>query len=111
MPDARKHPRTPDQRYFVVKGRLWRTSDPALDPHTRQRLVDQLMDARRAVGAALKHRDGEAEREARRQVDAAKIALGERGPVWWDDGAPDFNRRLVAHTPYAQWYATLAPAA
>ena len=107
MPDARKYPHTPDQRYFVVKGRLWRTSDPALDAQTRQRLVGQLMEARRAVGAALKHRDAEAERQARQQVDTAKTALGERGPVWWDDGAPDFNRRLVVHTPYAQWHAAL----
>jgi len=43
-------------------------------------------------------------------VDAAKHALGERGPVWWTDGAPDFNRRLVANTPYAAWYAALPPA-
>lgn len=111
MPDAREYPHTPDGRYFVVKGRLWRTSDPALEPALRQRLVHQLMDARRAVGAALKRRDADAERQARRQVDAAKTALGERGPVWWDDGAPDFNRRLVTHTPYAQWYAGLTPAA
>ncbi len=111
MSDAREYPHTPDRRYFVVKGRLWRTSDPALEPALRQRLVHQLMDARRAVGAALKRRDADAERQARRQVDAAKTALGERGPVWWDDGAPDFNRRLVARTPYAQWYAGLTPAA
>lgn len=25
----------------------------------------------------------------RARVDAAKHGLGERGPVWWDDGAPD----------------------
>ena len=106
MPDARKYPHTPDQRYFVVKGRLWRTSNPALEPEVRQGLVEQLMAARRAVGAALKQRDAEAERLARRRVDAAKTALGERGAVWWDDGAPDFNRRLVVHTPYAQWHAT-----
>jgi hypothetical protein len=27
--------------------------------------------------------------------------------VWWTDGAPDFNRRLVANTPYENWYAAL----
>jgi hypothetical protein len=36
-------------------------------------------------------------------VHAAKVALGERGPVWWADGAPDLNRRLVRNTPYADW--------
>ncbi|HLU77141.1 MAG TPA: hypothetical protein VKZ48_04445 [Burkholderiales bacterium] len=28
----------------------------------------------------------------------------ERGPPWWQDGAPDFNRHLVKNTPYAAWY-------
>jgi hypothetical protein len=41
------------------------------------------------------------------QVNAAKTALGERGPVWWSDGAPDYNRRMVMNTPYAGWYAAL----
>lgn len=41
---------------------------------------------------------------ARRAVNEAKIALGERGPVWWTDGAKDFNRYLVKNTPYADWY-------
>jgi hypothetical protein len=36
---------------------------------------------------------------ARLRGDAAKVALGERGPVWWDDGAPGFNRHLVRTTP------------
>jgi hypothetical protein len=38
-------------------------------------------------------------------VDAAKRALGERGPVWWTDGAPDYNRRMARNTPYASWFA------
>lgn len=42
---------------------------------------------------------------ARQRVDTAKRALGERGEVWWDDGSPDFNRRLVNNTPYAAWFA------
>lgn len=59
------------------------------------------MDARRAVGTARRAQDSVAEKAARAKVHAAKVALGERGPVWWDDGAPDYNRRLVADTPYA----------
>ena len=59
------------------------------------------MDARRAVGAAKKSGDAAAEKAARANVHEAKVALGERGPVWWDDGAPDFNRYLVKNTPYA----------
>lgn len=107
MADQHRYPTTPDGRYFVVAGRLWRTSDPALPPDERQRLVDALMLARRQVGAARKAGDAQAERRARADVDAAKRALGERGPVWWTDGAPDFNRRMVANTPYAAWHAAL----
>lgn len=101
------YPDTPDGRYFVVRGRLWRTSNPALAPERRQELVDQLMHARRQVGLAKKAGDSAAERAARAAVDVAKRGLGERGPVWWTDGAPDMNRKMVANTPYADWYAAL----
>jgi hypothetical protein len=43
-------------------------------------------------------------------VDVAKHALGERGPAWWTDGAPDYNRRLVKNTPYATWYVEIQAA-
>lgn len=93
--------RTRDGRYIIVRGRLWRTSDPSLSPARRQELVNRLMDARRAVGAARKAADPEAEKAARGLVHQAKVALGERGPVWWDDGAPDYTRKMAANTPYA----------
>ena len=101
------YPATPDGRYFVVKGRLWRLSNPELAPDERERLVKQLMTARRQVGAARKTGDQDAERAARAAVDQAKHALGERGPVWWTDGAPDYNRKMAANTPYAAWHAAL----
>ena len=101
------HPATPDGRYFVVKGRLWRLSNPELAPDERERLVKQLMTARRQVGAARKAGDQDAERAARTAVDQTKHALGERGPVWWTDGAPDYNRKMAANTPYAAWHAAL----
>ena len=100
-------PTTPDGRYFVVRDRLWRRANPALSEATCTTLVQQLMSARRAVGAARRASDPAAERLARAAVDAAKRALGERGPVWWTDGAPDYNRRMVRNTPYAGWYAQL----
>lgn len=100
---------TPDGRYIVVRGRLWRASDPCLDPDTRARHVAALMDARRAVKAARSSGDRMAEAAARKAVDRAKVALGERGPVWWDDGAPDLNRRMVKNTPYAGWFDRLGP--
>lgn len=98
------HPTTPDGRYFVVRGRLWRKANPLLPANVRDALVKQLMDARRG----LRGSPSEAElRAAREQVDRAKRALGERGPVWWTDGAPDLNRKLAKNTPYRDWFAQL----
>ncbi len=47
-----EYPVTPDGRYFVVRGRLWRMSNPALSASEREHLVAQLMKARREVGLA-----------------------------------------------------------
>jgi hypothetical protein len=98
---------TPDGRYIVVRGRLWRRSDPALPEAERSRHVADLMAARRAVAAARRRGDAEGEAAAHAAVDGAKQALGERGPVWWHDGAPDLNRHMARTTPYAAWYATV----
>lgn len=100
-----KHPVTPDGRYFAVRGRLWRMVDPGLEETERSVLTRQLMSASRAVRAAKAAEDPQAEAAAHRAVDQAKRALGERGPVWWTDGAPDLNRHLAKNTPYAAWYA------
>lgn len=63
------------------------------------------MDARRAVKSA---KAGQGDMKlARAAVDVAKVALGERGPVWWEDGAPDFNRHKAKNTPYAKWATAL----
>lgn len=100
------HPVTPDGRYFVVRGRLWRCADPSLSAERRSMLVADLMRARRAVGTALRQGDAAALAGARAAVNDAKVALGERGPLWWTDGTPDLNRRMVANTGYADWFAT-----
>lgn len=102
------HPTTPDGRYFVVKGQLWRCSNPSLDEAVRQSLVDDLMAARREVKAAKVSGDPAQMKAARAGVQTAKVALGERGPVWWADGAPDFNRRQVRNTPYADWFEAVS---
>lgn len=96
---------TPDRRYIVVNGRLWRTTNPELPRKERERLVNELMAARRAVKAAKNEQC--LLREARAKVNAAKVALGERGEVWWTDGSPDFNRRMVENTPYREWFFDL----
>ncbi|MEO7825870.1 MAG: hypothetical protein ABIR60_01910, partial [Allosphingosinicella sp.] len=95
---------TPDGRYIVVRGRLWRSANPGLTAAARERLVNDLMKARRAVGLALARRDESELKRGRTAVQAAKEGLGERGPVWWDDGAPDYNRFLARNTPYADWW-------
>lgn len=102
-----QYPVTPDGRYFVVRGRLWRRTNPGLADDERQQLTRALMRARAEVGRAKRAGDVEAERRARSEVHEAKVALGERGPVWWDDGAPDYNRRLVRNTPYRAWFEAL----
>jgi hypothetical protein len=88
---------------------LWRCSDPSLEAGTRAQLTRELMQARAAVGRALRARDTDGERLARCAVDRAKVALGERGPAWWDDGAPDYNRRMARTTPYRDWFEALPP--
>ena len=97
-------PSTPDGRYFVHDGILWRCSNPSLAEDERQRLVNDLMAARREVGAAKRSGDDDAERDARSRVHDAKVALGERGPTWWN-GDEDFNRMKPENTPYAEWWA------
>ena len=96
-PAAPRYPRTPDGRYFVVRGRLWRTSNPHLGEEERARLVAELMRARAGLRRGVT--DPEARQAARRR--------GERGPVWWTDGAPDFNRRLARNSPYRAWFEKL----
>lgn len=103
--EAPTHPDTPDGRYFVVRSRLWRKSNPSLGDNERQTFVSELMAARRAIRDAKG--DSVETAAARKRVDQAKIALGERGPVWWSDGAPDYNRHLAKNTPYAEWFADL----
>ena len=105
MPDAPIF--TPDGRYLVVRGRLWRRASPALPEAERERWVAALMTARRSVGQALGSGDADALKQARADVHAAKLALGERGPVWWTDGAPDENRRMAKNSSYADWWAVL----
>lgn len=102
------YPVTPDGRYFVVRGRLWRCTNPALPEAERAPLVSKLMRARGDMGRARRAGDQALNARARRRVQEAKVALGERGPVWWSDGAPDYNRHLVANSPYADWYDALA---
>jgi uncharacterized protein len=80
---------TDDGRYIVVKGRKWRATDPAIPEDAGAELRKALMAARRDVGTAL--RQGADPRAARRRVQIAKVALGERGTPWWEQS--DDERR------------------
>ncbi len=87
--DASGPERTPDGHHVVIDGRRWRATDPSIPETFRQELVDELMAARRAVKAH--------ESDARRRVQDAKTALGERGAPWWEDrSGGDFDERIAA---------------
>ena len=94
--------RTADGRYVVVDGRRWRATDPAVPEREAAVLRRWLMAARRDVGTATRHDDTAGVSAARARVQAAKTALGERGPAWWEQS--DDERR-------ARWLAGLRQAA
>ena len=93
---------TPDRRYTVADGILQRATNPALSEAERVALVTELFEAKQAVKSAGD--DYLAMRDARLRIDQAMRALGERGPVWWDDGVPDLSGRPVDASPYADWW-------
>lgn len=90
-----------DERYLVVDGRRWRRSDPGIPDGLRAELVAELMDARRAVGAAGRRGDRDAQRAARQRVGDAKVALGERGAPWWDEPSNDDRAERIVATARA----------
>lgn len=59
------------------------------------------MRARRSVGAAKRQGDAAGERLARTHVHDAKVALGERGPKWWEPQTDAELRPRVAATSRA----------
>ena len=81
---------TEDQRYIVVDGRRWRATDPGIPERLKAELVAELMSARWAVGRGA---DASA---ARRRVQDAKVALGERGEPWWEPASPDGRTKRLA---------------
>jgi len=85
---------TSDGRYFVVKGRLWRCSDPSLSEDERGRLVKELMNARRAVKKSKSSGDATELRVARELVNDAKVKLVNEGR---------HGGRTVARTTTEKW--------
>ena len=91
--------RTEDGRHVVIDGRRWRATDPAVPEEVAAVLRSELMSARRAVGAALRSEDRDAERVARGRVQRAKTALGERGTPWWEQSLEQRRARWEAGLP------------
>ena len=85
--------RTPDGRYVVIDGRRWRATDPDIPEDVAAELRKDLMSARRAVGAALRAKDADAEKAARARVQSAKVRLGERGTPWWEQTGEERRAR------------------
>lgn len=101
---GRDYPETPDGRYFVSRGRLWRKTDPALPDSERRAAIKALMQARMAIRNA----EDEATRQsALADVEAAKVRLGEKGPVWWRDGARDEQGTPPRESSYRAWWERL----
>ena len=90
-----------DERYLLIDGRRWRRTDPAIPEKLRAELVAELMAARRAVGAALRANDADAEAAARSRVADAKVALGERGEPWWEEQTSEGLAQRVPATARA----------
>ncbi|GAA2009882.1 hypothetical protein JL107_17125 [Nakamurella flavida] len=94
--------RTPDGHFVIIEGRRWRATDPDIPEDVAAELRRALMSARRAVGAALKAGDPGAERSARDRVQAAKVALGERGTPWWEQTPQERRARWEALPPHTE---------
>jgi uncharacterized protein len=82
---------TEDGHFVVIEGRRWRATDPAIPDEVAAELRRALMAARRDVGSALRARRDPA--AARARVQAAKVALGERGTPWWEQSAEERRER------------------
>lgn len=108
-----KYPVTPDGHYFIVRGRLWRCTNPALAPSHRSELQKELMSARRAMSARSRAKSSaEDVQRAKEKVQDAKVALGERGPPWWEEkkgeGGQVVDRKMVWNSPYKSWWDGLS---
>lgn len=87
---------TADGHFVVIDGRRWRATDPAIPERDAAVLRRWLMAARRDVGTAKRRDDAAGEAAARARVHAAKTALGERGPAWWDQSDDERRTRWQA---------------
>jgi hypothetical protein len=96
-----EQPTTEDGHYIVIDGRKWRATDPAIPDKRRQELVHILMAWRREVANT---RGTQQESTARAGVQAAKVALGERGsPPWWEQTDEQRRSRWESQVAEPNW--------
>jgi hypothetical protein len=89
--------KTDDGHYIVIEGRKWRATDPLIPDDRREELTRILMAWRREVRRTKGTAD---EATARAGVQAAKVALGERGaPPWWEQTDDQRRMRWRANVP------------
>jgi hypothetical protein len=86
-------PTTEDGRYVVIDGRRWRATDPHIPDERRAELQKVLMAWRREV---RRTKGTDQERRSRDGVQAAKVALGERGTPWWEQSDAERRERWEA---------------
>lgn len=84
---------TEDGRFIVVDGRRWRATDPLIPDERRSELQKVLMAWRRDV---RRTKGTDEERHSRDGVQAAKVALGERGTPWWEQTDEERRARWEA---------------
>lgn len=95
--------RTPDGRHVIVGGRRWRATDPAIPEGRRAELTRILMAWRREVRRTKGTPD---EARSRAGVQAAKLALGERGqPPWWEQSDAERRARWSADVPVPEGFS------
>lgn len=88
---------TDDGHHVVIDGRRWRATDPAIPEERREELVRALMAWRREV---RRTKGTDEERTSRDGVQAAKVALGERGsPPWWEQSDAERRERWSREVP------------
>lgn len=88
--------RTEDGRFVVIDGRRWRATDPLVPEERQAELRSVLMAWRREV---RRTKGTDEERRSRDGVQAAKVALGERGTPWWEQTEEERRTRWEAEVP------------
>ena len=103
---SKRRLQTPDRRYLLLGDKLLRSYNPNLPNDRIDDLLVVLFNSRCDLRRA-RQCDGTEPLELVDAIEAARRALGQSGPVWWDDGAPDLDGVPVLSTCYAEWFKSM----